>query len=80
MKSLFEGVPAPLEFDAAIDAARDTLRLGVAYHLAHHRLALADVVVRAAVAFTEQTDAELSETALENLFDAVKNYRVSIDT
>ena len=42
MKSLYEDVPAPLAFDAAIDAARDTLRLGIAYHTVYERLAHAD--------------------------------------
>lgn len=77
MNSITADMPSPSDFDDGIDIAREHLRLGVAYHLAHYRLAQADVVVRAAVAFTTADDAEASEVALENLFDAVKVFRAA---
>ena len=80
MDSLYSDLPQPLEFDGTLDLARDHLRLGVAYHIAHQRLALADVVVRAAAAFTDAEDEESSSIALENLFDAVRRYREDADT
>jgi putative NADH-flavin reductase len=75
MTGLCADIPAPMEFAETIDAARETMRLGVAYHLVHHRLAMADVVVRAAEAFTSAEDEDASLTALENLFDAVKRMK-----
>jgi hypothetical protein len=75
MSSLIDRLPRPADFDADVQQAKKHLDLAVAYAVAHHKLACADVVVRAAVAFCDASDAEDSSTALENLFDAVDAFR-----
>ena len=79
MKPLCTDLPNPEEFDDSVTVARDLLRLSLAYTVAHHKLSLADIVVRAAAAFTTATEAEESETALESLFDAVKHFREAME-
>jgi hypothetical protein len=76
--SLYSDLPTTEDLSDALAPARDTLRLAVAYSVAHRRLALADVVVRAAEAFTGAEDAETSSIALENLFDAVARHRAAL--
>jgi hypothetical protein len=80
MKPLSTDLPRPEEFDDSVSVARDLLRLSLAYFVAHHKLSLADVVVRAATAFTDATEAEASESALESLFDAVKHFREAMES
>jgi hypothetical protein len=77
MDSLYADLPTAAMLSDTVNAARDTLRLAVAYDVAHRRLALADVVVRAAADFTGAQDEETSSIALDNLFDAVEKYRTA---
>jgi len=78
MNAIHAHLPEPAQFHDAVENARDTLQLATAYRAAHDRLALADVVVRAAVAFTQNAGEDNADTLLENVFDAVKTYMTAV--
>lgn len=80
MKSLCTDLPSPQDFDDSVNVAREHLRLSLAYTVAHHKLACADVVVRAAAAFTGATENDEFTEALDNLFDAVKTFREAMES
>ena len=76
MRPLTEGLVEPDDFNGLAAAAQDQLRLSLAYHEAHQRLAHADVIVRAAVDFVSGSGDP--EVCVENLFDAVKRYQQTL--
>ena len=82
MNAIHSHLPEPHQLENAVESALEsagaTLRLAAAYQAAHARLALADVVVRAALAFTKNAGADDADTLLENVFDACKKYMTAV--